>query len=593
LITAPDDIAGAARQDWRAALCLWGLAVAVLVAFHAVPDLLPAGRLGFDLALAAAGYVVTRRLLTDGVATARVWADLLLWATPPFVLVAALVLVGGLFLLPPAELADQGRVTAWTAAGLGGEVLRHRAGYDPALADELLGPAFVLGVAAQLALGWTVVLWALRRAGRSGWALPLALASALASLALDLYWRRTGLHVHADYLAPARGWGFLLGAVLAASGLVGTRDDRHGLRDPAGLGALLLAVWLWSWPLLLWPRMVLARSLSLPEMVASLLAAIALALLGQRLIEPLIRRSRERHARAIFASVAALGAVGLAGLALVALGGLPGRASPGVLQEAASAQKRPTLQALCVVDLDPRLPPAEACTVPRGASADIVLWGNSHADHISPAVFDWAASRRLAVRQAAQSGCLPLIEAVPKLANPACAGFNRAALSEWGRTKPRMVVLGAGWTVVLEQEAAGAQQLDRLTDDLRATVRALRAAIGPDARIVLLGNTPDYAFAPARCHAQRAFLGLDTERCDRARPANRALAAAVDARLAGIAASEPGVSLFRPWDALCDGELCRTRGADGAWYADRNHLTEAGGRAQTVALAALLDGGAG
>ncbi|GAA0638167.1 hypothetical protein GCM10009101_06780 [Brevundimonas lenta] len=563
------------------------MAVAALVAFHAFPAL-PSGRFGFDLALAVAGYVVTRRLLAEAPEVRRVWADMLLWAVPPVALVAATVLIGGLFLLPPAELADQAWVIAWTAAGLGGEVLRQRGGYDPAVANELTGPAWVLGVAAQLALGWTVVLWGLRRMGRVHWAAPAALAGAALSLAIDGWWRATGLHIPADYLAPARAWGFLLGAAVAAGALRAPGAGRE--RDPAGMAGLLLAFWLWTWPLLLLPRMLLAHALSLPETAAALILAAGLAVLAQRLIAaPVARLFSGRPRGALVAMMMTLGVLSFAGLSLTAMDGLPGRASPAVRMEEASAQLRPPLHAMCVVDRDPGLPPAAACTIPTGAKADVVLWGNSHADHLAPAVLAWAGPRGLAVREAAQSGCLPVIEAVPTLTDSYCAAFNRAAMAEWAREKPAMVLLGAGWTVVLDQQGAGEVGLEALAADLTTTIRSLRAAIGPEGRIVLLGTTPDYAFSPARCHARRAFLGLDTDRCDRARPANAALAALVDARLEQIAASEPGTVVFRPWTAFCDGALCRTRGPDGAWYADRNHLTAAGGRQQLAALSPVLN----
>ena len=60
--------------------------------------------------------------------------------------------------------------------------------------------------------------------------------------------------------------------------------------------------------------------------------------------------------------------------------------------------------------------------------------------------------------------------------------------------------------------------------------------------------------------------------------------------LAGFAAAEPGVILYRPWDALCEGDRCHTRGAGGPWYSDPSHLTAAGGAIQAEAFVRALDG---
>ncbi|HYC75857.1 SGNH hydrolase domain-containing protein, partial [Brevundimonas sp.] len=236
------------------------------------------------------------------------------------------------------------------------------------------------------------------------------------------------------------------------------------------------------------------------------------------------------------------------------------------------------------------LPAAHPCTVPAEADADVVLWGNSHADHLSPAVLAWARQRGLAVRQATRSGCLPLLRERAGVASDDCAAFNRSAVAEWGREAPQVVIVNAAPTLPRGGVSADtARQLDVLFGELAHTLRMLRAQVGPRTLIVLLGTTPEYAFAPASCHARRAFLGLTTGMCDRAVPANAELAGVVDERLTALAAAEAGVAVYRPWTALCDRGGCRTRGPNGPWYRDGRHLTAAGGRAQSQALARLLN----
>lgn len=557
------------------------------------------GQGGFPLALALAGYAVTRMVVSGPAdrpflaSLTTVWGRLALWAVPALAVVVAVVTVAGVVLLPPADLRTQAWTALSTLSGLSGFDLLRQGPHAPRTSGELLLHGWFPGVAAQLALGWSLVLVLMRRTGLARRVVPVAVVGLAASLVLDLILRREGLQAAAFYLAPPRAWPFLAGALLALGGPWPERWNRKvplWLEGPARLGRLALPFYLWSWPLLALPGLVLARPLQPAESIAAQLIALVLAWATHHWVEsPLRRRFHGRPGRALALSAILLGAVSLAAAGLATLQGLPGRATAAVRAEEAAVLRRPPLTSVCNTE-GTTLPAAGPCTVPTGARAEVVLWGNSHADQLSPAVMAWAERRGLGFRQATRSGCLPLLRARAGLVNDGCLAFNRAAVAEWSRESPDVIVLGAAWTVVLDRTPGEATaNLEALIAELAHTVRTLRAAVGPETRIVLIGTTPDYALAPGGCHARRAFLGLDTQRCDRAVPDNAAGALSVDAQLASLAAAQPGVALYRPWTVLCDGGLCRTRGEDGPWYADRNHMTEAGGVAQTVALAAVLD----
>lgn len=596
---APEAQHGAVRQTWRAAPCLAAIAVAALAAWHAAPERATAGQLGIPLALGLVGFAATRLATTDPAGRsvilelAGIWAAMARWGVPALVIVIAAVLIAGVALSPPADLHGQAWTALWTVAGAAGMELIKQGGYDPGAGADLLMHGWLIGVAAQLAIGWSGVVVVLRRVGLGRWTGAVAGAGALVSLALDLAMRRQGFDPQAFYFAPPRAWPFLLGAVAAL----------HPLRTPsvpepavavlnglARFSVLALPFYLWLWPLLAFPRLVLARPLTGPETIAALAGALLLAMATHLWVErPLRRRLRERSPGILAAAAVAFAAVGALAATIFALDGLPGRATAEVRAEEAGMVRRPPLAAACHTEGE-AIPPASGCIVPARRTADVVLWGNSHADHLSPAVLAWAGERGLAVRQATRSGCLPLLRPRLELANPGCVRFNRAAVAEWGETRPDIVLLGAGWTVVIAKAPGDdAVELDALATELTHTIRTLRAALGPDGLIVLLGTTPDYRFSPARCHARRAFLGLDTLRCDLARPDNLELAGAIDRRLAAVAAAEPGVALYRPWDALCADDVCRTRGREGPWYSDQSHMTAAGGAVQTATLAGVLN----
>lgn len=590
---APDSNAEAARQTWWAASCVLALAVLVGVVNLIAPGW-SYGTQGFGVALGVAGFVVTRLLLAEPPrwrGGLNVLARAALWGVPPLVLVCAAVLIAGLFLLPPADLHNQAWTALWTAVGASGGELMKQGAWTPATSSELLLHGWIIGMATQLTVGWTVVVVVLRVVGARRWIGWVALVGVIVAIAVQIALQVRGAGPQAFYLAPARAEMFLIGALIALrrwpfAGQVMARP----IAMLAGAGRFALPFWLWVWPLLALPRLILARPLEPLEIVAALAAAAGLAVLTVRGVQrPLWRRLGDKPLYALVLCGGALAVVAVASAVLFAADGLPARVSAAVRAEEAAVLVRPPLQTRCHME-GPVLPDLAACTVPGGAAADVVLWGNSHASHLSPALLAWAEPRGQAVRQATMSGCLPLVRRGSGLVSGDCDRFNRLAIAEWGRVRPKLLLIGAGWTAVLEREPGDDQaQLEMLVDDLTLEMALLRAGVGPETRIVLLGNTPDYGFAPGACHARQAFLRLDTGRCDLTRPQNAALMAAMDAELARIAASVPGVSLYRPSDALCADGLCRTRGQGGVWYSDQSHMTEAGGQAQVAALSAVLD----
>ncbi|RZJ32855.1 MAG: hypothetical protein EON86_20360, partial [Brevundimonas sp.] len=325
----------------------------------------------------------------------------------------------------------------------GGELLKQGA-WAPATSSELLLHLWITGVAAQLVVGWTVVVVGLRALKAGRWIGRVALAGVVAAVALQVVMHARGAAPQAFYLAPPHADLFLIGALIA---LRRWRLAGQAMERPIGLlaaaGRLALPFWFWLWPLLAFPRLVLARSLEPREVGAALLAAAVLALATERGVQrPLQRRLEARPMLSLLTCGALVGSLAIGAAALFALDGLPERASAAVRAEEAAVMVRAPLQRRCHME-EAVIPSAAACTVPVGARADVVLWGNSHASHISPALLAWAGSRGHAVRQATMSGCLTLAGRDNGIVSDACARFNRQAIEEWGRVRPAMILVGA------------------------------------------------------------------------------------------------------------------------------------------------------
>jgi len=206
---APEAQHGAVRQTWRAALCLAAVAAAALAAWHAAPEQAAVGRFGIPLALGLAGFAVTRLATTaDGRSMVRglagVWTAIALWGLPALVVVLLAVLLAGVMLSPPADLYGQAWTALWTAAGASGGELIKQGVYDPGTGQDLLMHGWLTGVAAQLAVGWSLTVVVLRRLGLGRWIVAVAGLGALASLALDVALQDQGFEPQAFYFAPAR-----------------------------------------------------------------------------------------------------------------------------------------------------------------------------------------------------------------------------------------------------------------------------------------------------------------------------------------------------------------------------------------------------
>jgi peptidoglycan/LPS O-acetylase OafA/YrhL len=546
----------------------------------------------FDATFVIAGVAATRLILGPGPrGLVEAWATVVRRGLPAVATVLIGVLAVSAAVLPPADLSRQASTALWTALGASGLHLMQQGGPEAAAGDELLLHLWATGVAVQLFAGWTLILAALIRLRLTRWTGAIAGTGLLLSLGLEVWMRGQGMQPQAFYLAPANAWPFLLGALLA-----GLPPERGVRALPSGsrfrpLGELIWPFVLWLWPLATLPSMILARPLTLAETAAVLAVAMLFSLATWRWIERPARHRLGHNPRNVFAAwVACVLILALIPAAILAAKGLPGRADADLLAEAASIQRRPLLQAACHVDAGQTRPNPD-CTTPAGGPAEVVVWGNSHTSHLTPAILDWTARRGLRMRQATKSGCPALLVSGDGLASTECLAFNRAAVAEMGEgTPPRLVILGGAWTVLMARSAADdSQEVERLERDLAATVQRVRTVAGPAAAIVLVGTTPDFDFAPAACHSRRRFLGLDTRRCDLAPPANAAMAAVMDGVLGRVAAGQAGVRVFDPATALCAQGLCRTRSPSGPWYADRHHLTPVGGLAQSQALAAVLD----
>jgi peptidoglycan/LPS O-acetylase OafA/YrhL len=231
-----------------------------------------------------------------------------------------------------------------------------------------------------------------------------------------------------------------------------------------GLGLISYSWYLWHWPLLAyWEYLDVSFSKTFSRVVTVLLVLVSLGLAwaSWRWVESPFRQRRVAPTRArIFAQAGcALGLLLAAGFYLDKAEGLPERWSEKALRFARAAQEMgvdgqgmtDTFQ-----DILAHRPPAFG-NLTKGTPVHVVLWGDSHAHCISPAIDAWCDELGLAGRLAAFSSTAPLLDFSQK------GSFGLAERSEpWGQAILAMVreqkiphvILAGHWRKVARRREA-------------------------------------------------------------------------------------------------------------------------------------------
>jgi peptidoglycan/LPS O-acetylase OafA/YrhL len=406
------------------------------------------------------------------------------------------------------------------------------------------------------------------------------LGDALAALGLGaigaaiLFLDRTFAFPGLNALAP------VLGTALILYGTQAPRSRVAGLlriRPLVAIGLISYSLYLWHWPMIVFGSYYAIEPSSHVKPVMALLT-FPVAWLSWRFVELPFRKPRLLLSRRkLFVTAAtASGVLALYGGAIALAHGLPNRFDP-IVQRLSEHGPPPDYgcadQPLAVSD-------APRCRIGGpGLRPSFVLWGDSHAAVLLPALDALARRHAVSGYSAIALGCPPFVPISAREERPdqwmfgkynrrKCAARNEQVMRFLSAARPAAVLLAARWSVY----SRGSDGIDDINRQVfEAGVQQLRAL---GIRVYVVQDVPTSPSADPRSLAKAQLLGATRAIEGEVTPylqrdaAFRSITTALQAR--GM------ITVIEPMDRLCDMKRCKLVDKGYPLYFDSNHLSAKG-----------------
>lgn len=638
---------------------LRALAVAVVVLFHFGITGFSGGFVGVDIFFVISGFLITsiiwRQRQAGQFSFLDFWTRRARRILPALCLVVVASLVAGWFLLAPHDYSDLGRTVRYQAMFASNILFRREDGYFDTASDlKPLLHTWSLSVEEQFYIVFPLLLGLLMR-WAPRWRLWL-LGLALVSLGMSV-WAVKHDPSAAFFLLPMRAWELLAGALLAVApaaqaprapwlyqgaslcGLamlvaatllfdastpfpgaaallpvVGTllliwANGAHSTwvgrllstRLLVGIGLISYSWYLWHWPVHVFASYAAVDGLAGWQVAGLVLFSLVLAYASWRWVEQPLRHARvgATPKQVLAGALVLMLMMGVAGQALRWTDGVPARLPEQALRYA-QAKEWEGGERDCLAGFNDSKP---VCRFgPQGAGVPrTLMWGDSHAAGLGPALKMAAEHHATPISLAAKSGCIP----VPGLeGKPACQAFNQQMLALSDTPGVSDVVLAARWSLYLYGEEDGdttymlhnpqsgkpdreyaEQQLAQRLGDLVARLRQ------HGHRVWLVAEVPLQKQPVPWRLTRLAMLGRSA--ADDGRPVAEHLArqAFIHRLFNGLAARDTQVRVIDPTGLFCArGGICRVESNGQSLYMDTNHYGDGAATYLQPLLAPLFQG---
>lgn len=628
-----------ARTEYRADIDgLRAVAVLSVLAYHySAPfpwPLLPGGFTGVDVFFVISGFLITSKLSDDirsgtfsilGFYDRRIRRIL-----PALIVMLAVTLLAGKFLLMPGDYKALSGSTAAAAFGVSNFFFLSNTGYfDQASNLMPLLHTWSLAVEEQFYVVWPVLLYGIASAVRRKIDIAALLAGlTIVGFACSLLWFDADPK-SAFFMALPRAWELILGALLvflpmlpralgamavvAGLALIGAgfaftsaeafpgsdalypcigaalviwprREPvtiAHWLGRLAPIGLISYSLYLWHWPV--WVLFRIYTNNGLPrirEALALAVVSIVLAVLSYRFVEKPLRKKRLRPSRSVL--------VGFASCTLMFLGAtFAGNSSEPTVNMAQSAYPLRSREVMWNWKCPDKtnLEGRSFCVIGapwNSASTKGILWGDSHAQHLEPIIDTIARERGISfivqdTCPAAFGGHIHRRWLEAPDYKDTCVKRRNQVLNILASNKIRYVVLAGAWTTL--------STVDLYADDGRAGDRATLIGSGLRDILPLLSSSGRKTIVVADmtgpgtmmvdCVVATETKATTTAQCPDAafhisRQEREFVLRSMADRLGSLAS--PDVTVIQPLEAMCKESECLTRINGEFLWMDYSHI---------------------
>ncbi|MGY4636468.1 acyltransferase family protein [Pseudomonas sp. TE24901] len=361
-------------------------------------------------------------------------------------------------------------------------------------------------------------------------------------------------------------------------------------RVMVGVGLISYSWYLWHWPVFVYASYAAVDGLCPLELGGLMLLSLVLGYLSWRFVETPFREKRLLPGRKAILATACVGilCLGLTGVALRKADGVPSRLSEQALRYAQAKKWSPELMA-CMADKDTPDERLFCHFGPKGSSVSALVWGDSHATALIPALEVAAKRHDISLVEASFAGCVPL-DGLENIAR--CAHFNHRVEKAMAEQSFSDVVLAARWSLYLYGQMSGDKEHalkdpatgqyvraiaeQRFAQGLRERIKGLRTA---GHRVWLVKEVPlQEIIVPYRL-SRLAMMHRPVDREGLPVAEHLKRQAFISQLFAELAAADSGVAVLDPAPLLCGADgLCRVELNGRALYTDDNHLSDVGAR---------------
>ena len=452
---------------------LRALAVIPVIFYHAGLPGFTGGYIGVDIFFVISGFLITgillRSIQEDRFSILEFYERRIRRIFPALFAVAIATVTCASWLLFPEELRSYGKSLFATSLFYANYHFMYDTGYFAAPAESKpLLHMWSLAVEEQFYVLFPLYLYAVWRWCRR-YLLSLTLVLAVLSLGYSI-WLMGQAPDQAFYSAPARAWELLVGALLAllgqrfpAQSIIRSRSaslltvlglvlmlfpvamyseftrfpgataippvlgcaivlfsSQIGGRASAllsisplrGVGLISYSLYLWHWPIFVFFKTFAIEPLTATQKLWMLVSVFVVAFLSWRFVETPFRKHNTtvNHKRVIAVGFSVMCA-GFGIGAIMTLGsGLPNRFSPEV-RRILDARTDEPIEIDCVVTENNAAARIRSCAVnpSNDVSPSFVVWGDSHAEALLPAIFAAAHEAGVSGLAAVRGGCPALV----------------------------------------------------------------------------------------------------------------------------------------------------------------------------------------